>query len=233
LHKEYGASVSHNADERTIVSSALRDTFIKHFQMLGMKRSWNTSSAVRFFSKRWAFYRDQFQKPKDRYGRTTTLLVKAQDTLLRLPSIFDSGYELAAVNFPTELSIREWLICDSLDLVVTKKNRHGTDIELYFLDDSLHAKDMNDFGVLLRATVGLSSAKNDLIGTNSKVKCFLLHTLSLKKQEIILEKEHRTHYPRLIGNIIRGIETSSIYPRSSYEECTHCTYRNVCSWRLR
>jgi len=202
--------------------------------MIGMRRPWNSSKAVRFFSKRWSYYKNQFKEPRLQLTRTTNLLIKAQDAVLNLEGLLDASYEIAAVNFPTEIKVKDKIVTDYLDLVVVKQSSKKQKIvELYFFDESLHAGTGNDFGMLMRATTGVSSAKKDLTGYSLPVKCYLLNVFTLEKQEIKLNKEHRVHYPRLLSNIVSGIEANAIYPRASYESCQQCLYKNICTWKLK
>lgn len=160
--------------------------------------------------------------------------MKAQDSVLNLDKVLPPTAEIAAVNFPTEIKVRDKIVTDSLDLVtVNQRSKKEKIVELYFFDESLHVESGNDFGMLMKATTGVSSAKKDLLGYSTKVKCYLLNVFSLEKREILLTKEHKTHYPRLLSNIVGGIEANAIYPRSSYESCKQCLYRNICTWKLK
>jgi hypothetical protein len=202
--------------------------------MLGMRRPWNTTKATKFFAKRWSHYKRQFKDLELQLTRTTNLLIKAQDSVLRIDDMLGSSAEIAAVNFPTEIKVRDKIVTDHLDLVVINElSKKQKVVELYFFDESLHMETGNDFGMLMRATTGVSSAKKDLIGYSMPVKCYLLNVFTLEKREIKLTKEHRVHYPRLLSNIVSGVEANAIYPRSSHESCKQCLYRNICTWKLK
>lgn len=202
--------------------------------MVGMRRAWSTTKATKFFSKRWNFYRRQFKDLELQMTRTTNLLVKAQDAILRIEDMLGSSAEIAAVNFPTEMKVRDKIVTDHLDLVVTNQiSKNQKVVELYFFDESLHMEAGNDFGVLMRATTGVSSAKKDLVGYSTPVKCYLLNVFTLERREIKLSKEHRVHYPRLLSNIVSGVDANAIYPRSSYESCKQCLFKNICTWKLK
>jgi len=223
---------SYDADHRTIITSALKDTVIKHFTLKGMGRSISATHDSRYFSKRWHEYRKNLTRDSERLKSATDLLVKAHERVLSINNIFPSNYEIAAVNFPTEMSVKSCLITSSIDLLFIDKD-NTRDAFIIFLDTSIRKKTENDLGSFLKATFNLSATSRDLIDSRVNVRCLKYNLLHNYKKEIKLTREHRTYYPKIISGITKCIESESFYPRASLDACEHCTYKDICSWKIK
>lgn len=226
------SSMPYDADHRTIISSALKDTVIKHFTLKGMGKNISATHDSRYFSKRWHKYRKSFTKNSERFKNTTDLLVKAHDRVLNIYNIFPNNYEIAAVNFPTEMSVKSYIITSSIDLLFIDKD-NTKDAFIIFLDTSLRKKTEIDLGSFLKATFNLSSTCRDLIDSRVNIRCLKYNLLYDYKKEIKLTREHRTYYPKIISGITKCIKSESFYPRASLDACEHCTYKDICSWKIK
>jgi hypothetical protein len=224
-------SISSDSDHRTIVLLSLKDAIINHFTLKGMGRVLSPENDSRFFSKKWHHYGSLLHN-KQRNSAATNILVKAHERALNIANIFPKNYEIAAVNFPTELIIKSYPINSSVDLLFIDKNNTKNAL-IIILDTSLRKKAENDIGTYLRATFNLSATTKDLIDKRVNVKCITYNLLYDYKKEVVLNRDHRIFYPKILTNIIKCIEHESFYPRASTDACQYCPYKQICSWKIK
>lgn len=220
------------ADDRYIISTALRDTYIKYFQMKGLGKPITISRAAAMFSKLAFSYKKQYAQSNSIFFNDTQLLIDAHALVVGIEKFLNPTDELIAANFPLERVIGGHLIRDESDLIVF---RHPPNKESYvdiiYFDTNAEIK-VPDFNLLLRVNFGLSVVTRELMGEALKIKSTLYNILSGNLREIVLSREQRFNYQRLIKNIINGVEAGAFYPRPSFGACEHCSYKTICSWKL-
>ena len=218
-------------DDRTIIATALKDTYIKYFQMTGMRRRWSSGMSTRYFSRRWHELSQEFNKLNKKRRRIAPLLLKAHDHAVKVQELYDVHCEIIAAKFPVQYNIRSAIVKSSVDLILLRHPPRGQRVlEIYYFDDSLSKKDRVSFEATVRAMLGLASVRRDLGTRELPTKCILFNVLGTWKKEIALRQDQQTNYPRVLRALVKGIEAEAIYPRASSDACEHCTFNSKCQW---
>lgn len=225
-------SIVSDADERYIMSVALKDTYIKYFHQKGLGKPMNNSNAMSMFSSKLIAYKTKWLKDKSLAIQDTKTLLTAHQNIVDAEKFINPEDELIAASFPVERVIGDRMIKDEIDLIVFRhpKNKESYIEIIYFDVNPLQSKP--DFTVMLRANLGLTVVKQDLMGEALIVKCTVYNILSGKSTDIELSHEHRFNYRRFIKSLFTGIESKLFYPRDSYNVCEHCSYSSICSWKV-
>jgi len=232
LHKKYELDIPCDADSSTIITSALKDTFIKHFQMLGLRSPWTTGSSLKYLSKRWQEYRDKFAAFDIKTKQVVNDLAQAQQVVMDIDNIFAKNSDIVAVNFPIERTIRGYTITDNIDLILqhTKPEPY---LQLIYFDTSINKNTNKSFDTSLRACVGYSAVHRDLVSYSTDVRVTKLHLLSGKASGLVLSRDYKVNYPRIISNLCKQMESRNTYPRPSAIFCKNCVFNNNCHWAIK
>jgi len=232
-YKDSNVKLYYDLDDRTIVSSALKDTYIYYFQKLAFtKVGPSPVSTTKFFSKKWHEYKSMFNATGKVAGRTAPDIIKGHEAAINAQAVFDKDYEICAVNFPVEMAIDQNIYKDSVDLVLLHRppGKYAS-VVIVFFDASGKPTAANDFGAILRAIFGTICVKRDLITTGIKVKCILFNALHQTSREIDQTTEHSFNYPKIITNLAKAVDLDLFYPRASNDTCNYCTWNTICSWK--
>jgi hypothetical protein len=221
-----------DADDRYIISTALRETYIKYFQLKGLGKPMSIRRAAALFSSLAFDYKSKWTKDSSKFFQDTKSLVDAHSLVVNIDKFLNPSDELVAALFPLERNIGQHIVKDESDLIIFRHPpKKESYVEIVYFDIS-NRDDPVDFNLLLRANFGLSVVTRELMGEALTIKSTLYNLLSGKITEITLSREHRFNYQKLIRNIINGIEAKVYYPRPSYGTCEHCSYSNNCSWKI-
>jgi len=217
-------------DAKTLISTALRDTYIHYFQRLGLHgQAPSVQASVQYFSRRWVEY-------KKSYGQDTTriapILIQAHEKIVRLPELFNDQQEIAAAGFPLERVVRGNLITDSADLIILNRQRPELTVDVYYFDTSSKKNTEEDFGVQLRANFGMSSVRRDLRHDFVSSRVFTYNILGEYQKEVKMPMIQRMNYPRIIAGLVRAVDAKAYYPRPSNGACNSCMFNQICSWRM-
>lgn len=221
------------ADDRRLISTALRDSYIYYFQRMGLNSTPSPQKIAAYFSKKCMEYKKAMSNDPSVVIKDTKALIVAHENVLNVNRLLGEGDELVAINYPVERSLLKNTIKDSIDMIVLKHQpKAQTYVELTYFDTSESKTDEKDLGILLRANLGYGIVSRELVSNFTEVKCNVLNVMSNKKTEITLERGQRWNYHRVIGSLIKGIEADIYYPRASKGACDHCKWGTVCNWKI-
>lgn len=224
----------YDLSDRTLVSTALRDTYKYYYFNLGMYGTkYSIKRLIRYFTRRWNYYKALYETICGSKVFQIIDLVKAHEALLKIDDLIDEGSELVASDYPIERNIRGRLFIDSIDLIVINRNGPQDVIEIIYLDPSITKRDENDFAVVLKANFGLSCVARDLTRDNIRFKAIILNVMTRNRKEIVLDLTTRFNYPRYLTVLANGIDYNIIYPRPSFGACQHCAFKVACNWKVK
>lgn len=234
LYNKLGQDIFYDLSDSVLVSTALRDTYKYYYFNLGMyKEKFTTKRLLRYFTRKWNFYKNLYETLSKTKVIKVIDLVKAHEAIMNIDKLIDYGYELIASDYPIERNIRGRLFTDSVDLIVINRNGPQDIVELIYLDPSITKRDDNDFSVVLKANFGLSCVARDLRKENIRFKAVIMNVLTRHRKEIVLDLSTRFNYPRFLNVLANGIEYNIIYPRPSFGACQHCAVRSYCNWKIK
>jgi hypothetical protein len=219
----------HDCDGRLVLSTALKDTYIKSFQMFGAHRFWSQQNASAFFSKRWAYYRDEIKKAGLVFKHSTDHLLETFDHVLEMHQIIHSNWELAIANYPTERSFRGSTVETTIDAAFILPNTNK--IKLLFLDPSPCKESNNNYALHLKAMLCTGTFKRELGHHTHDVSSVVLNTFHNYTKPIVPNKRSKVNYPKVIRDVTQSIDQQNYYPIANAENCKYCLYKDKCFWR--
>jgi CRISPR/Cas system-associated exonuclease Cas4 (RecB family) len=230
LHLENNSQYLYDLDSRSIITSALAETYLQACHYISQGKPFSTQQRAKYFSRSWNKLNDMFISKGGKANRVHAHLLSAHNSVLNMDKPISSSKDVAVVSFPTELIIKNYLITDKLDLVlVDKKNTHN--IELVFIDYSNSEKRHIDLDTNIRAMFNLLYFKKELTGTpNLNISCTIFNLHHNYHKKITISKTKLTNYKAFIVDIIRGIEADIYYPRATNSECQECFFKYTCQF---
>ena len=226
--------LSSNADDKTIITTALRDTYIHYFQNIGIGIKLNSNNLTQFFSRKCVEYKKSSTGITALLIRDTRALIDAHAILIKLGNYLKENDELVAVKYPIERSIRSYTITDEIDLLILRRPEgQPVFLEAVYFDVSPEPEPAKHFGPMIRAAFARSALIRELAGIHTTVVSTQWHIISNKVSNIFLSQDDRYSYARLLTSIIKGIEAESFYPRPSYGVCDTCAFNAICSWKIK
>ena len=230
--KEHGNILPPDADYKSIITTALKETYIKHLHMLGMGKVWPVSSASRYFSKKWSAYKKQLDEMGVEPIKYSHLLLLAQEKILTLKDYPPKGYEVGAVDYIGQRNFKgEILITTKIDCVFVIKDQRATRVKVVIFED----KPIEDYEVnyanQLKALISYSIVRRELLDARAPLSCSVFNCMTGETRPINIRQEHAINYPRVVRNVIAAIESGISYPIASKENCKSCIYNKMCSWK--
>jgi CRISPR/Cas system-associated exonuclease Cas4 (RecB family) len=229
---EGGEKLLYDVNDKLLIAEALKDTFIKYFQITGLGRTPTNKYLYSYFSSKWSEYTAFCGDLAMRTKSLSDVMLQAQEKIFRINK-FLGKREIVAAAFPYERSIKGHTITDTIDLILVdqpKSSESGTELSLISLDTSMTKSNPHSFHGRIRALLNLAYAKRDLINAAARPRMKLLNLFLDKEMDIDLEREHRFNYPRMISSICTAIDNKMYYPTSNVETCSTCIFRKECAW---
>jgi len=212
------------SDSRMIVSSALRDTYIKHFQMVGSRRPWSVNLAAKFFSTRW----DTYNKLIKSVSRSTRPLIDAHEKVLNIFDIIPEGFQVAAANYPTSRRIGQYIIESEIPAVLVKND----ETVIILIDPSSKKESELDYAAQLTAVFNIGCFKRDVGFASTPTSAIIMNTYHGYSREIDMNRKAKINYPRIITRICQCLDDKVVYPRSGQDSCSHCVLSNTCDYKI-
>ena len=230
MYKEHDYNVPYNADSKTIVSCALRDTIMHAYKLAGTRRGYTINALSKYFSKSWSSYRDTYIEMGGTIEKYRGYLFDAHKRVVDFT--LPEGEDVALVGYPVERNIRNNIYKDALDVVLINK-KDTKKVTLIFFDTSLAKKSEIDYGTQLRALVGRSCFIRELQGDNNiEITCRVVNLYHKYTRELHLSTPDKLNYPRAVNNITKAIKDKLFYPRASEEACASCFFKEQCHWKI-
>lgn len=223
-------SIPYYSDERTNITYALKDTYIKHYQMYGLRSPWGVGSSLGFFSKRLLDYKGLTESYQKKYVNTIDLTYEARESIFNIESILEKNYEIVATNYLIERSFKDYTITDIVDLIFYNKKENI--IEVIYLDTSYYKNSSIDFSTVLRMCIANSVLRRELIGYESNLRYTQYHMISQQKYNVKLLREYKINYLKIIKSTCKSIDMSFYYPKTNKDSCRNCLYNNDCAWSI-
>lgn len=230
IYKELDYSVPYNADSKTIISCALRDTIVQAYKLAGSRRGYTIDGLSRYFSKCWSVYRKTYVSMGGIMEKYRGYLFDAHKRVVDFT--LPDGFDVALTEYPIERVIRGNIYKDMIDVILVNK-KDTKKITLIFFDTSLAKKSEIDYGTQLRALVGRSCFIRELQGDNTiEITCRVVNLYHKYTREIQSSVPDKLNYPRAVNNINKAIKSKLFYPRASEDACNTCFFKEQCHWKI-
>lgn len=226
------SSLNYPLDARTIISTALAETYIKACERIAQGRPYSLAERAKFFSRVWNELKSKYISSGGDEGRTHGLLMTAHKKVLEMDNLIPGNWDVGVSRYPTELFIGDAVIKDRLDLVMVNR-RKTNQVRIIIMDTSLCKESDIDYGIHLRALFNATFFKRELRSTpDMSIDCSVYNLHHGYQKPLHFTKNDSLNYQRSIKNVIKCINGSAFYPRASADSCKHCMFKNNCSFSI-